>query len=132
MFLLHHQTDFFVLMMEAIRLSETWVLKRATRLNIPEDVILHNRCLKNLRSFERMISSRWKNYLSQLLNVPNISNVGQTEVHTAKPLAPGPSSLGVEISIVMLKRHKSPGCDQFPAERILAEDEVLVCVRSTN
>jgi hypothetical protein len=30
----------------------------------------------------------WKNYFSQLLNVHRISQVKQTEVHTAEPLVP--------------------------------------------
>jgi hypothetical protein len=33
----------------------------------------------------------WKNYFSQLLNVHNVSDVRQIEVHTAEPLVPGPS-----------------------------------------
>jgi hypothetical protein len=31
----------------------------------------------------RNILNRWKNYFSQLLNVHNVSDVGQIEVHTA-------------------------------------------------
>jgi hypothetical protein len=42
---------------------------------------------------------RWKNYFSQLLNVHNVSDVRQIEVHTAEPLVPGPSRLEVEITI---------------------------------
>jgi hypothetical protein len=44
------------------------------------------------------ILNRWKNYISQLLNVHNISDVKQIEVHTAEPLVPGPCSLEVEIA----------------------------------
>jgi hypothetical protein len=43
------------------------------------------------------ILNRWKNYFSQLLNVHNVSNVRQIEVHTAEPLVPDPSRLYVEI-----------------------------------
>jgi hypothetical protein len=39
--------------------------------------------------------TRWKNYFSQLLNVHNVSDVRQIEVHTAEPLVPGPSRLEV-------------------------------------
>jgi hypothetical protein len=39
------------LMMEAIRSSETSILIRAKRRNIPEDGILHSRRRENLRSF---------------------------------------------------------------------------------
>jgi hypothetical protein len=51
------------------------------------------------------ISTRWKNYLSQLLNVHNVSDVWQIEVHTAEQLVPGPSRLEVEIAIAKLKKY---------------------------
>jgi hypothetical protein len=54
------------------------------------------------------ILNRWKNYFSQLLNVHNVSDVRQIEVHMAEPLVPGPSHLEVEIAIAMLKKYKSP------------------------
>jgi hypothetical protein len=38
----------------------------------------------------RKILNRWRNYISQLLNVHNVSDVRQIEVHTAEPLVPGP------------------------------------------
>jgi hypothetical protein len=49
------------------------------------------------------ILNRWKNYFSHLLNVLNVSDVRQIEVHTAEPLVPGPSRLEVEIAIAKLK-----------------------------
>jgi hypothetical protein len=61
--------------------------------------------------------SRWKNNFSQLLNVYNISDVRQIEVHMAEPLVPGPSSLEVEIAIAKLKKYKSSG-SEIPAELI--------------
>jgi hypothetical protein len=64
------------------------------------------------------ILNRWRNYFSLLLNVHNVSDVRQTEVHKAEPLVPGHSRLEVEIVIAKLKKYKSPGSDQIPAELI--------------
>jgi hypothetical protein len=72
------------------------------------------------------ILSRWKNYFSQLLNVHNVSDVRQIEVHTAEPSVRGLSRLEVEIAIAKLKKYKSPGSDQFPAELIHAGVEILL------
>jgi hypothetical protein len=51
------------------------------------------------------ILNRWKNYVSQLLNVHNVTDVRQIEVLTAEPLLPGPNRLEVEISIAKLKKY---------------------------
>jgi hypothetical protein len=64
------------------------------------------------------ILSRWKNFLFQLLNVYNISDVRQIEVHTAEPLVIDPSHLKVEIAIAKLKKYNLPGSDQILAELI--------------
>jgi len=40
----------------------------------------------------------------------------QTEIHTAEQPVPEPSAFEVELAIEKLKRHKSPGIDQIPAE----------------
>jgi hypothetical protein len=74
------------------------------------------------------ILNRWKSYFSQLLNVHNVSDVRQIEIHTAEPLVPGLSQLEVEISIAKLKKYKSPGSDQIPAELYQAGGEILVSV----
>jgi hypothetical protein len=66
----------------------------------------------------------WKNYFSQLLNVHNVSDVGQI----AEPLVPCPSSLGVEIAIAKSEKYKSPDSDQIPAELIQARGEILLSV----
>jgi hypothetical protein len=60
------------------------------------------------------------------LNVLNVSNVRQIEVHMAWSLVPGPSHLEVEIAIAKLKKYKSPGSDQIPAELIQAGGKMLL------
>jgi hypothetical protein len=54
------------------------------------------------------------------LNVHGTGGVRQTEIHTAEPFVPGPSASEVEIAIWKLKKYKSPGADQIPAELIQA------------
>jgi hypothetical protein len=66
------------------------------------------------------ILARWQKYLSQLLNVHGVEDVGQAEVNTAEPLVPETSAFEVEVAIEKLKCHKSPGTDQIPAELIKA------------
>jgi hypothetical protein len=36
---------------------------------------------------------RWRNCLSQILNVYEVRDVRQAEIHTAEPLVPEPSAL---------------------------------------
>jgi hypothetical protein len=48
------------------------------------------------------------------------NDVMQTEMHTAKLLVPEPRSFEVKIATEILKRYKSPGIDQIPAEPIQA------------
>jgi predicted ribonuclease YlaK len=43
--------DFVIVMKEAQSLSETSVLTRTTRLNTPEDIILHSHRRENLESY---------------------------------------------------------------------------------
>jgi hypothetical protein len=73
------------------------------------------------------ILNLWKSYFSQLLNVHDVRDVRQIEMHTAEPLVPGPSHLEVDISIAKLKKYKSPGSDKIPAELYQA-GETLVSV----
>jgi hypothetical protein len=56
----------------------------------------------DLISDSHNILNRWKNYFSQLLNVHNVSDVRQVEIHTAEPLVPDPSRLEVETAIAIL------------------------------
>ena len=64
--------------------------------------------------------ARWRNYFSQLLNVHEVKDVRQAEIHTVEPLVHEPSAFEVELAIENLKSHKSPGIDQIPAELIKA------------
>jgi len=66
------------------------------------------------------IKARWRNYLSQLLNVQEDNEVRQAELHTVEPLVPESSAFEFELAIGELKNHKSPGIDQIPAELIKA------------
>jgi hypothetical protein len=66
------------------------------------------------------ILNKWKNYFSQLLNVHNVSEVRQIEVHTAKPLVPCPSRLEVETAIANLKKYKFPVNEDILTELIQA------------
>jgi hypothetical protein len=66
------------------------------------------------------ILTRWRNYFSKLLNAHGDNDVRQTEIHTAEPLAPKHTAFEVKMSAGKLKRHKSPGIDQIPAELIKA------------
>jgi hypothetical protein len=61
------------------------------------------------------------------LNV-HVSDVRQIEIHTAEPLAPGPSHLEVEIPMAKLKKYTSPGSDKIPAELYQAGGEIFVPV----
>jgi hypothetical protein len=61
------------------------------------------------------------------LNVHGVKDVGQTEIHTAEPLVPEPSVSEVEMAIEKLKRHKSPGIDEIPAELIKAGGRTIRC-----
>jgi hypothetical protein len=71
------------------------------------------------------ILNRWKNHYSQLLNVHRVSDVRQTEIRTAEPLVPESSPCQFEIAIAKLKRFKSLGSDEIPAELIQAGGEIL-------
>jgi len=71
------------------------------------------------------IVARWWNYFSQLFNVHGVKDVGQAEIHTAKPLVPEPSASEFEQAIDKLKSHKPPGTDQIPAELIKARGRTI-------
>ena len=53
-----------------------------------------------------------------MLNVHGVTDVRQTEIHTAVPLVPEPTVFEVEMSIENIRRYISPGIDQILAEFI--------------
>jgi hypothetical protein len=59
------------------------------------------------------------------LNVHGAGGARQTEMHTAEPFVPEPSTSMVEVAIGKLKRTKSPGVQQIPEKIIQAEGEAL-------
>jgi hypothetical protein len=70
---------------------------------------------------------RWRNHFSQLLIVHGVSDVRQTEIHTAEPLVPEPSAFDFEIAIEKIKIRKSPGIDQILAELLRAVGRTVRC-----
>jgi hypothetical protein len=72
----------------------------------------------NLLADPHVILNGWKNYCRQVLNVHREGDVRQTEMHTAEQFLPEPSASEVEVAVGRLKRYKSPGVDQIPAELI--------------
>ena len=62
-------------------------------------------------------------HFSQLLNVHGVNDDRQTEIHTRETLVSELSAFEVEMAIEKLKRQKSPGFDQIPAELIKAVDK---------
>jgi hypothetical protein len=72
-----------------------------------------------------IILAKWRNHFSQQLNVHGVIDVRQTEIQTAEPVVPKLSAYDIDMAIRKLKRHKSPGVDQIPAEVIKAGDTTI-------
>jgi hypothetical protein len=71
------------------------------------------------------VLNRWKDFFNQVLYIHVAHDVRQMDIHTAEPLVPEPSLVGVEIPIGKLKSYKSPGTDHIPTELIKAGGETL-------
>jgi len=52
------------------------------------------------------ILTRGRNHSYQLFNLHEVSDVRQTEIHTAEPTAPEPSALKFEMAIGKLKKRQ--------------------------
>jgi len=64
------------------------------------------------------ILARCRNHFSLLLNVYGVNDVRRREIHTKENPMTWDKCLWVWIGCWKLKRHKSPGIDQIPAELI--------------
>ena len=73
------------------------------------------------------ILARWRNHFCQLLNVHGVNDVRQSLIHTAEPLVTEPSAFEFDLSIELLKSHKSPGIDQIPAELVKTVGKTVLC-----
>jgi hypothetical protein len=71
------------------------------------------------------ILNRKKNYFCQLLKVHGAGGVRQTAMQTAELFVSDPSASEVEVAIGKLKRCKSPGVHQIPAELVQAGVKIL-------
>ena len=78
-------------------------------------------------AYPHSIMVRWRNYFSQLLNVHEVNDIRQTEIHTVEPLVLEPSAFEVELAIEKPKNYKSPRIDQIPAELIKAGGSTIRC-----
>ena len=73
------------------------------------------------------ILATWRKHFAQLCNVCGVNDVRQTKIHAEEPLVPKTSAFEVEVATEKLKRHKSPGIDQIPAELIKAGGRTIRC-----
>ena len=62
-----------------------------------------------------------KGHISQLWKVHGFNDIRQTEIHIEELLVPELSAVEFEMAVEKLKRLKSSGIDQIPAELINTE-----------
>jgi hypothetical protein len=53
----------------------------------------------NLLADPQSVLNRWKNFFHQVLNIQEVHDVRQMDIHTTEPLMPEPSLVEVEIAI---------------------------------
>jgi len=102
--------------------------KKKEYLKAKIDEFETNSKIKNIRDLSQTPTVFWlggETIFRSFLNVRGVIDVRQTEIHTAESLVPEPSAFEVELAIEKLKRHKSPGIDQIPAEMIKAVDRTI-------
>ena len=66
------------------------------------------------------ILAKYKNYFSWILNVHNVNDVRQKEIHTAELSVLQPCAFQLEMAIEKLKTYKSLATDHMSAEVIKA------------
>jgi hypothetical protein len=76
----------------------------------------------DLLAYPQSVLDRWKNIFNPLLNVRGIHDLRKMNINMAETLVPEPSLV---IAIGKLKRYKSLGTGQIPAELIKAGGETL-------
>ena len=64
------------------------------------------------------ILATWRSHSSQLFNVHGVNDVRRTEIHSAELIVPETYDFEAKKAIEKLKRHKTPGTEQIPAEFI--------------
>jgi hypothetical protein len=61
----------------------------------------------------------------QLFNAHGDNDIRPREICTNEPMVPDPNYFDSEIAVEKIKRHKSPGTDQIPAELIKAGGKTM-------
>jgi hypothetical protein len=75
-----------------------------------------------------LLDQRKQAKLQWLQDPSEINRANLNSVRHEEPLVPDPSHLEVEIAIAKMKKYKSPGSDQIPADLLQAGGEALVSV----
>jgi len=60
-----------------------------------------------------------------VFSIHGVSDIRQSEIHTAEPLVPETNAFEFEMATERLEGHKSPSIFQIPAELIKAESRTI-------